>query len=319
MESAGDDNAMRAQLVSTFKVWNSSGSSLISRAEFEVALSQIAFSAASCAQMFTSADLNSDSYVDYQEFVFWICGPAPPSVRQCVFGDSFPCVAAGISFMQTWLASFHPPPPADLVIGAVGVLQRVNITGPEDLAKYDTNELRFECRDLQIATFLLHAQRFMRQMCKPCLEESDATNPTDGEATSESDDEVTWQPDEIPDEQQSTIETSAMRMDRLVEALLTGLLNDNVLIPDNIHRIAACPMGHQTCFIYKFGTKRIHVAEKSGEPVVRAGGGFMTFKDFAMRHGSAEYAKLLRSQRNGAGEAPRVVTSVMMRGKVGLR
>jgi len=77
------------------------------------------------------------------------------------------------------------------------------------------------------------------------------------------------------------------------------------------------------CFVYGFGTRRLHLAARSTDDgrlvlVVRCGGGFMDFLDFARRHGGLERLRLQRQV--GALGAGRVcLTSVLAEGHVQIR
>merc|ERR1711924_525200 len=51
---------------------------------------------------------------------------------------------------------------------------------------------------------------------------------------------------------------------------------------------------HANCYVYRFGTRRLHVQDQGGRLsiVVRCGGGFLDFATFAQRHGRIEQLKL---------------------------
>jgi len=81
---------------------------------------------------------------------------------------------------------------------------------------------------------------------------------------------------------------------------LEKLREARIVIPSNVQRLQACgEPQHPGCFIYSFGTRRLHVAMREGDGgrvtvVVRCGGGFLDFVDFCRRHGSVEQLKLSR-------------------------
>jgi hypothetical protein len=338
-------------LLRTFRHWDIQGNRLINREEFEAALGRMGVSEAERSRQFALADLNKDGHVDYQEFALWIYGPCPEELRDRAL-DAEPqpdtVDAENVPFMQMWLGSFNPAPKASLVVAAVGLLQKLNISRPEDLARYDTNDVRLACADLKLATFVLQAQRFMRHLLKeatpddaeeaadlsPALTglsfaESYPAPPEPAAVQSSSD----WQagPDTCSD---SGLEgppweasppalapkiSPATRMDLLLEALLGRLSNDGVVAPDNVKRIFACPNQHADCFVYRFGTKKVHVTERAGQPVVRAGGGFLSFMEFVQRHGVTEQAKLEKARRKAGQEPPKMTVSILVGGRISLR
>eukprot|EP00747_Dinoflagellata_sp_TGD_P162324 gnl/TRDRNA2_/TRDRNA2_179787_c0_seq1.p1 gnl/TRDRNA2_/TRDRNA2_179787_c0~~gnl/TRDRNA2_/TRDRNA2_179787_c0_seq1.p1 ORF type:complete len:606 (+),score=81.35 gnl/TRDRNA2_/TRDRNA2_179787_c0_seq1:71-1888(+) len=100
-------------------------------------------------------------------------------------------------------------------------------------------------------------------------------------------------------------ETTLARMDRMMETFIERLRAAGVALPDNIRRIGTCEdQSHSSCFIYSFGTRRLHVSAREADAgrlllVVRCGGGFVDFAEFAMRHGSLEQLKLHRQDAQG--------------------
>jgi len=119
-------------------------------------------------------------------------------------------------------------------------------------------------------------------------------------------------------------EADRARVERVVGTFIEALQVAAVALPGNIHQIRQCDaVQHAGCFVYSFGTRRLHVATRATEAgrlllVVRCGGGFIDFIEFARRHGNVE---LLRQQRSiappaaGGREVIRF-TSVMAKGKV---
>jgi hypothetical protein len=118
-------------------------------------------------------------------------------------------------------------------------------------------------------------------------------------------------------------ETQLARMDRVMGAFLDSLRAAGVTLPDNIQRMKQCSdTQHSNCYIYSFGMRRLHLATREIEGgrillVVRCGGGFSDFADFAMRHGSIEQLKLQRQRTIGSRNVVQV-SSVLSNGAVRL-
>lgn len=112
-------------------------------------------------------------------------------------------------------------------------------------------------------------------------------------------------------------ESARARVERAMEHALAHLNADGVDLPDNIELVTNCrETQHANCFIYRFGTRRLHVSsrvENGGRlvVVVRCGGGFVDFLGFARRHGSIELIKM-RRQNQGVLR----LTSTMANGRV---
>jgi len=103
-------------------------------------------------------------------------------------------------------------------------------------------------------------------------------------------------------------ETDMEQIQRVVAHFVALLEGEGVELPENIRLIAPCrEASHQRCFVYRFGTRRLHFAARSTDDtrlalVVRCGGGFMDILDFARRHGGLEKLRLHRQlQGNGTG------------------
>lgn len=116
------------------------------------------------------------------------------------------------------------------------------------------------------------------------------------------------------------------RMERVMAVFTDALQSAQVPMPDNIRRIQRCTAPqHAGCFVYNFGTKRMHVATRMTEAgrlllVVRCGGGFIDFVEFARRHGSVEQLRIQKRPASGVGGREVVrLTSVLARGKVRAR
>jgi len=81
-----------------------------------------------------------------------------------------------------------------------------------------------------------------------------------------------------------------------------ALQSAGVVMPENIRCLDQCASKqHPGCFQYVFGTRRALMATRmTGEGrlllVVRCGGGFLDFVEFARRHGSLEQLSLLRER-----------------------
>jgi len=99
-------------------------------------------------------------------------------------------------------------------------------------------------------------------------------------------------------------ESELQRMDRVMTTFLEALEKHGVVMPSNIRRLEACGERHPGCFVYEFGTRRVHIATRDGEGgritlVVRVGGGFLDFVQFVQRFGSLESVKLERHSEDG--------------------
>merc|ERR1712232_710682 len=76
------------------------------------------------------------------------------------------------------------------------------------------------------------------------------------------------------------------------------LVAAGVELPANLHIVDQCKE-HRGCFVYRFGTRRLHVTTQAVDDgrlllVVRCGGGFADFYEFATRHAPSENVKLQR-------------------------
>eukprot|EP00931_Biecheleriopsis_adriatica_P058299 TRINITY_DN3465_c0_g2_i1.p1 TRINITY_DN3465_c0_g2~~TRINITY_DN3465_c0_g2_i1.p1 ORF type:complete len:674 (+),score=79.76 TRINITY_DN3465_c0_g2_i1:174-2195(+) len=111
------------------------------------------------------------------------------------------------------------------------------------------------------------------------------------------------------------------QVDRAMDSLLDALRQADVVLPNNIRRLQRCRVeGHSNCLVYSFGTRRVHLATRGTEAgrldiVVRCGGGYMDFIEFARRHGSLEQLRLQRQQGIGGREVVRM-TSVLSSGRI---
>mmetsp|Transcript_38179 Transcript_38179/g.110247 ORF Transcript_38179/g.110247 Transcript_38179/m.110247 type:complete len:670 (-) Transcript_38179:27-2036(-) len=117
-------------------------------------------------------------------------------------------------------------------------------------------------------------------------------------------------------------EEDLARMERVMTTFVNALEAANVAMPGNIHRIERCRASqHASCFVYSFGTRRMHVATRASENgrlllVVRCGGGFLDFVEFARRHGSLERLRVERANNLQQGRGVVRLTSVLSRGRV---
>lgn len=119
-------------------------------------------------------------------------------------------------------------------------------------------------------------------------------------------------------------ETDIEQLERILAHFVTLLQDEGVALPENIRLVGPCKeLSHNRCCVYRFGTRRLHLATRSTDDgrlvlVVRCGGGFMDFLDFARRHGGLEQLRLRRQV--GANSTSMVrVTSVLAEGRVHLR
>jgi len=111
------------------------------------------------------------------------------------------------------------------------------------------------------------------------------------------------------------------QVDRAMDSLLDALRQADVVLPNNIRRLQRCRVeGHSNCLVYSFGTRRVHLATRGTDAgrldiVVRCGGGYMDFMEFARRHGSLEQLRLQRQQGIAGREMVRM-TSVLSSGRI---
>lgn len=95
-------------------------------------------------------------------------------------------------------------------------------------------------------------------------------------------------------------ESDLEQMERAMAHFIAMAEAQGVTLPPNIRLIAPCKeAAHKRCFVYSFGTRRLHFAvrqETDGrlQVVVRCGGGFMDFMDFARRNGGLEQLRMRR-------------------------
>jgi hypothetical protein len=123
-------------------------------------------------------------------------------------------------------------------------------------------------------------------------------------------------------------ETDLALMERLVAQFIAILEAEGVPLPENIGLIAPCrEAAHKRCFVYRFGTRRLHFAACSGDGgrvtlIVRCGGGFMDFLDFGRRHGGMERVRLHRQmEASNALQGKRTIclNSVLSHGRTHVR
>lgn len=101
-------------------------------------------------------------------------------------------------------------------------------------------------------------------------------------------------------------ETELEQIERVVAHFVQMMHDQGVALPDNIRMVSQCKeAAHRRCFVYRFGTRRLHFAARAMDDgrlllVVRCGGGFMDFVEFARRHGGLEQIKL-RKQLEASG------------------
>eukprot|EP00931_Biecheleriopsis_adriatica_P069013 TRINITY_DN42902_c0_g1_i1.p1 TRINITY_DN42902_c0_g1~~TRINITY_DN42902_c0_g1_i1.p1 ORF type:complete len:701 (+),score=116.98 TRINITY_DN42902_c0_g1_i1:266-2104(+) len=115
-------------------------------------------------------------------------------------------------------------------------------------------------------------------------------------------------------------EEDVARIERCVQTFVNALQAADVAMPENVRRIQKCSSEHPGCFVYNFGTRRVHMATRNVEGgrlmlVVRCGGGYMDFIEFARRHGSLEQLRVQKKAEQGGREVVRV-TSVLSKGRV---
>jgi len=101
-------------------------------------------------------------------------------------------------------------------------------------------------------------------------------------------------------------ESELQKIERVVAHFVQLMHQQGVALPQNINMVSQCKeASHKRCFVYRFGTRRLHFAARTMDDgrlllVVRCGGGFMDFVEFARRHGGLEEIKL-RKQLEATG------------------
>jgi len=109
-------------------------------------------------------------------------------------------------------------------------------------------------------------------------------------------------------------EADMERMDRIMTLFLEKLAEASIVVPSNFTRVGACEEPqHPRCYVYSFGTRRLHLAVREGDGgrltlVVRCGGGFLDFVEFARRHGGVEQLKLQRRTDPQGGQTVQLVS-----------
>merc|ERR1719408_708571 len=103
-------------------------------------------------------------------------------------------------------------------------------------------------------------------------------------------------------------ESDLARIERVMSTFVEQLLAAGIAMPENFQRVGRCGArtDPQPCYIYRFGTRRLHISIREAEGgrlclVVRCGGGFLDFAEFARRHGSVERLKLQRQSEPQKG------------------
>lgn len=122
-------------------------------------------------------------------------------------------------------------------------------------------------------------------------------------------------------------EADIARMERVMAFFVAKLHAEGVALPDNIRLVGQCrERQHAGCFVYRFGTRRVHVSARADARdssrlllVVRCGGGFVDFVDFARRHGNLEQIRLRRPDSQSGGRDVLRLTSVLSKGQVRVR
>jgi len=98
-------------------------------------------------------------------------------------------------------------------------------------------------------------------------------------------------------------ESEVARFERVVTTFVEQLEASGVTIPDNFQRVGRCGARQdpQPCYIYRFGTRKLHMNLRETEGgrlclVVRCGGGFLDFAEFARKNGTSEQLRIARMQ-----------------------
>lgn len=102
-------------------------------------------------------------------------------------------------------------------------------------------------------------------------------------------------------------ESDLARIERVMSVFVEQLVASGVIIPENFERVGRCGARSdpQPCHIYRFGSRRLHINIRETEGgrlclVVRCGGGFLDFAEFARKNGSVEQMKFLKLQRRSS-------------------
>jgi len=118
-------------------------------------------------------------------------------------------------------------------------------------------------------------------------------------------------------------ESDIARIERVMAIFAEQLIAAGVIMPENFQRVGRCGArtDPQPCYIYRFGTRRLHISIREMEGarlclVVRCGGGFIDFAEFARKHGSIVQLKFARMQRRpGTGRDVLQLASVFKQGE----
>eukprot|EP00746_Dinoflagellata_sp_MGD_P000349 gnl/MRDRNA2_/MRDRNA2_100626_c0_seq1.p1 gnl/MRDRNA2_/MRDRNA2_100626_c0~~gnl/MRDRNA2_/MRDRNA2_100626_c0_seq1.p1 ORF type:complete len:277 (-),score=64.16 gnl/MRDRNA2_/MRDRNA2_100626_c0_seq1:87-917(-) len=251
--------------------------------------------------------------------------------------------------MKRWLASMkltedpdEEPVPEDALNTAVVLLKVRGIEEPKGLLEIGAEEARTLAGDPTASRLLVNAVTMAKEHFKPEMKtvenvahegtvadisenarNFDGNPDITGEANESED--VCAEIDEIEPEAFAiecwsvpTFETSGERMEYLVKTLYANMRAVGMIVPENCAQVAACESGHGHCFLYQYGTKRVHITERkvAGRIVliVRCGGGFLDFVEFSKRYGKIEQSKLARDSDRRVQ-----MTSVLSKGRMVLK
>lgn len=94
-------------------------------------------------------------------------------------------------------------------------------------------------------------------------------------------------------------ENDAERIERAMGQYLEYFRASGIIVPENIKPVGKCRADHTRCFVYRFGTRKVHMSVREADDgrltlVIRVGGGFSDFAEFARRHGSLEHRKFVK-------------------------
>lgn len=94
-------------------------------------------------------------------------------------------------------------------------------------------------------------------------------------------------------------ENDAERIERAMGQYSEYFRESGIIVPENIRPVGKCQADHTRCFVYRFGTRKVHLSVREADDgrltlVIRVGGGFSDFVDFARRHGSLEHRKFVK-------------------------
>jgi len=113
-------------------------------------------------------------------------------------------------------------------------------------------------------------------------------------------------------------ESDLERVERAVREYMDYMSAASITVPENLQRVGKCAAEHKNCFVYRFGTRKVHMSTRVAQDgrlslVVRCGGGFMDFVEFVRRNGSLQQLKL---QKQAPAQGATRFSSVLSGGRL---